>query len=223
MVLAACIAAALVFRRFAYVAWYPVLMSAAVSGGFAFSLLGRESLCLALARKIPPHVLPEGAERYCRAYTALWAAWLAVNGLIACATIYAPGPVWHLERAGLDVPCVWVVWNCCLSYCATGLIVLAALPYRRRPLAATLHTPLRRCRRTAGQPRESPELRNTPVTSDSLRLPAPAPPGKLISIVLSFVSCNFILNVFSRKHAANLHPAPGGTRRGTGFWHGKCL
>ena len=41
MVLAACIAAALVFRRFAYVAWYPVLMSAAVSGGFAFSLLGR--------------------------------------------------------------------------------------------------------------------------------------------------------------------------------------
>ena len=140
MVLAACIAAALVFRRFAYVAWYPVLMSAAVSGGFAFSLLGRESLCLALARKIPPHVLPEGAERYCRAYTALWAAWLAVNGLIACATIYAPGPVWHLERAGLDVPCVWVVWNCCLSYCATGLIVLAELLYRRRRFAATFHT-----------------------------------------------------------------------------------
>lgn len=140
MVLAACIAAALVFRRFAYVAWYPVLMSAAVSGGFAFSLLGREPLCLALARKIPPHVLPEGAERYCRAYTALWAAWLAVNGLIACATIYAPGPVWHLERAGLDVPCVWVVWNCCLSYCATGLIVLAELLYRRRRFAATFHT-----------------------------------------------------------------------------------
>lgn len=140
MVLAACIAAALVFRRFAYVAWYPVLMSAAVSGGFAFSLLGRESLCLALARKIPPHVLPEGAERYCRAYTALWAAWLAVNGLIACATIYAPGPVWHLKRAGLDVPCVWVVWNCCLSYCATGLIVLAELLYRRRRFAATFHT-----------------------------------------------------------------------------------
>lgn len=78
--------------------------------------------------------------RYCRAYTALWAAWLAVNGLIACATIYAPGPVWHLERAGLDVPCVWVVWNCCLSYCATGLIVLAEMLYRRRRFAATFHT-----------------------------------------------------------------------------------
>lgn len=138
--LAACIAAALVFRRFAYVAWYPVLMSAAMAGVFAFSLLGREPLCLALARTIPPHVLPEGAARYCRAYTALWAAWLAVNGLIACATIYAPGPVWHLERAGLDVPCVWVVWNCCLSYCATGLIVLAEMLYRRRRFAATFHT-----------------------------------------------------------------------------------
>ena len=138
--LAACIAAALVFRRFAYVAWYPVLMSAAMAGVFAFSLLGREPLCLALARTIPPHVLPEGAVRYCRAYTALWAAWLAVNGLIACATIYAPGPVWHLERAGLDVPCVWVVWNCCLSYCATGLIVLAEMLYRRRRFAATFHT-----------------------------------------------------------------------------------
>ena len=140
MVLAACIAAALVFRRFAYVAWYPVLMSAAVAGGFAFSLLGREPLCLALARKIPPHVLPEGAERYCRAYTALWAAWLAVNGLVACATIYAPGPVWRLERAGLDVPCAWVIWNCCLSYGATGLIVLAERLYRRRRFAVTFHT-----------------------------------------------------------------------------------
>ena len=140
MVLAACIAAALVFRRFAYVAWYPVLMSAAVSGGFAFSLLGREPLCLALARKIPPHVLPEGAERYCRAYTALWAAWLAVNGLIACATIYAPGPVWHLERAGLDVPCVWVVWNCCLSYCATLTYVSRSVVWCRLP-ATVVWTP----------------------------------------------------------------------------------
>lgn len=140
LVLAACIAAALVFRRFTFVAWYPVLMSAAVACGFACSLLGREPLCLTLARKIPPHILPEGAEAYCRKYTAFWAAWLVVNGLIAVATIYAPGPVWRLEKAGLDVPCAWVVWNCCLSYCATALIVFAELRYRRRRFAAVFHT-----------------------------------------------------------------------------------
>lgn len=138
--LAACIAAALAFRRFTFVAWYPVLMSAAVGTGFALSLLGRESLCLALARRIPPHVLPEDAEPYCRAYTAFWAVWLFVNGLIAVATIYAPGPVWHLEKAGLDVPCIWVVWNCCLSYCATGIILLVEGRIRRRRFAAVFRT-----------------------------------------------------------------------------------
>ena len=107
--LAACIAAALVFRRFTFVAWYPVLMSFAVSGGFGLSLFGRESLCLTFARKIQPHVLPVGAEDYCRRCTVFWCAWLAVNGLIAVATIFAPGPVWHLEKAGLDVPYVWMV------------------------------------------------------------------------------------------------------------------
>ena len=140
LVLAACIAAALVFRRFTFVAWYPVLMSVSAACGFALSLLGREPLCLTLARKVPPHILPEGAEDYCRKYTVFWACWLAVNGLIAVGTIYAPGPVWRLEKAGLDVPCVWVAWNCCLSYCATALIVLAEFRIRRRRFAAVFHT-----------------------------------------------------------------------------------
>ena len=138
--LAACIAAALVFRRFTFVAWYPVLMSFAVSVGFGLSLFGRESLCLTFARKIPPHVLPVGAEDYCRRCTVFWCAWLAVNGLIAVATIFAPGPVWHLEKAGLDVPYVWMVWNCCLSYCMTGIYVLAELLIRRRRFTVVFHT-----------------------------------------------------------------------------------
>ncbi len=140
LVLAACIAAALVFRRFAYVAWYPVAMSAALAAGFALSLFGREPLCLACARRIPPGILPEGAEAYCRRYTAFWALWLTVNGLIAAATIYAPGPVWHLEQAGLDVPCAWVAWNCCLSYGATGLILLVEWCVRRRRFAVVFTT-----------------------------------------------------------------------------------
>jgi len=138
--LAACIAAALVFRRFAYVAWYPVLVSAAFGTAFALSLLGREPLCLAFARRMPPRVLPEGAEAYCRRLTAIWAAGLFLNAAIAAATIYAPGPVWRLEARGLDVPSVWVVWNCCLSYCVMGLLMLVEWRIRRHRFAVTFHT-----------------------------------------------------------------------------------
>lgn len=140
VLLAACVAAALALRRFVFVAWYPVLMSAATACGFAFSLFGGESLCYTLAKRIPPHVLPEGAREYCRRYTQVWAAWLFVNGLIAVATIYAPGPKWHLERAGFDVPLAWAAWNCCLSYCATGLIILTEYAVRRRRFAVVFHT-----------------------------------------------------------------------------------
>ena len=140
LLLAACIAAALTFRRFVFVAWYPVVMSVSVASGFAFSLLGKESLCYTLAKKIPPHILPPDAEGYCRRYTIFWASWLVVNGLIAVGTIFAPGPMWHLQKAGIDVPCVWVIWNCCLSYCATGLILLVERLIRARRFAVVFHT-----------------------------------------------------------------------------------
>lgn len=140
LVLAACIAAALAFKRFVFVAWYPVLMSAAVASGFALSLLGEDPLCYTLAKKLPPHILPPDAKAYCRRYTQFWAAWLVVNGLIAIGTIFAPGPTWHLAKAGIDVPVVWVVWNCCLSYGATGLILLAEKLIRNRRFAAVFHT-----------------------------------------------------------------------------------
>ena len=93
--------------------------------------LGQARRCASSCDKIPSHILPPGAKEYCRRYTQLWAAWLFVNGLIAIATIYAPGPKWHLEKAGFDVPLAWAAWNCCLSYCATGLIVLVEMLVRR--------------------------------------------------------------------------------------------
>ena len=62
LLLAACVAAALVMRRFVFLAWYPVVMSAATSAGFALSLFGEESLCYTLAKRIPPHILPSGAK-----------------------------------------------------------------------------------------------------------------------------------------------------------------
>ena len=44
-VLAVCIAAAIVFRQFAFVAWYPVGMSAFLALAFGLSLFGKP-LCL---------------------------------------------------------------------------------------------------------------------------------------------------------------------------------
>jgi len=140
LLLAACVAAALFARRFVYLAWYPVLMSAATALGFGLSLFRAKTLCEELAEKIPPRILPPGAAAYCRACTWFWTVWLATNGLVALATVYAPGPRWHFARAGLDVPVAWVVWNCCLSYCATALFCGIEWCLRRRRFAAVFHT-----------------------------------------------------------------------------------
>ena len=125
-VLAVCIAAALVFRRFAFVAWYPVGMSAFLAAAFGVSLFGRP-LCLAFAEALPPHLLPDGAEDYCRRLTAVWAFVLAVNGLIATATVF--GPRW-----------AWFAWNCALSYALMGAVVLGERLVRRRVFAVRFRT-----------------------------------------------------------------------------------
>ena len=115
------------FRRFVFVAWYPVAMSAAVSLGFGLSLFRRRTLCDELAEKIPPHILPDGAETYCRRLTAFWCAALAVNGLIATATVF--GSRW-----------IWFAWNCALSYAVLWSIAGAEWLYRRRRFAVVFHT-----------------------------------------------------------------------------------
>ena len=125
-VLAACIAAALVFRQFAFVAWYPVGMSAFLALAFGLSLFGRP-LCRVAAEAIPPHLLPEGAERYCRRLTLLWCLTLTVNGLVATATVFAPR--W-----------VWFVWNCALSCGLMAMVFLGERIVRRRVFAVTFHT-----------------------------------------------------------------------------------
>ena len=125
--LALCIAAALIFRRFVFVAWYPVVMSLAVSLGFGLSLLRRKTLCEEIAEKIPPHVLPDGASKYCRRLTAFWCVALLVNGVVAVLTVF--GPRW-----------TWFAWNCALSYVVIWSIAGAEWLYRRRRFAAVFHT-----------------------------------------------------------------------------------
>ncbi len=125
--LAVCVAAALVFRRFVFVAWYPVMMSAAVSLGFGLSLFRRKTLCEEIAEKMPPHILPDGAEAYCRRLTMFWCAALAVNGAVAVATVF--GPRW-----------TWFAWNCALSYVVLWSIAGIEWLFRRRRFAAVFRT-----------------------------------------------------------------------------------
>jgi len=125
-VLAVCITAALVFRQFAFVAWYPVGMSAFLALAFGLSLLTRP-LCLTFAEALPPHILPDGADRYCHRLTALWCLVLVVNGLIATGTVFAPR--W-----------MWFAWNCALSYGLMASMVLGERIVRRRVFSVIFHT-----------------------------------------------------------------------------------
>lgn len=126
IVLAACIAAALLFRRFVFVAFYPVVMSAAFALAFGLSLL-RTPLCEEIARRMPPHVLPPGGAAYARRLTAVWCGVIALNGLIALATVFAPRVYWF-------------AWNCAASYVFLGTFAAGEWFCRRRRFAVTFHT-----------------------------------------------------------------------------------
>ena len=102
-------------------------MSTAVSLGFGLSLFRRKTLCEEVAEKLPPHIMPDGAAEYCRRLTTFWCIALAVNGMIAVATIF--GPRW-----------TWFAWNCALSYVVLWSIAGIEWLYRRRRFAAVFHT-----------------------------------------------------------------------------------
>lgn len=127
VLLAACIAASFVFKSFVYVAWYPVVMSAAFAAAFGASLLTPRPLCLAFAEAMPPHVLPEGAPRYCRRLTVVWFVALVFNTLVAAATCFAP----HV---------VWFAWNCCGAYLFMGVLFVGEARIRRRVFIVSFHT-----------------------------------------------------------------------------------
>lgn len=127
LLLPACVLAALVFRKFVFVAYYPVVMGLSVAAGFGFSLFRRKSLCEELAERMLAGVLPEGAAAYCRRLTILWCVLLIVNVGVAFATTL--GPRW-----------IWVVWNCALSYLLLGTFGAGEWWYRRRRFACVFQT-----------------------------------------------------------------------------------
>ncbi|MBO7166119.1 MAG: AMP-binding protein [Kiritimatiellae bacterium] len=125
--LAACVSAAIVFKRFVFVAYYPVLMSAVVAFAFGSSLFRKVSLCESLALSTPPFLLPDNARGYCRKLTAIWCGIMILNGCIATATVFAPK--W-----------VWILWNCALSYCMTLTVVGIELLVRRKKFSVVFTT-----------------------------------------------------------------------------------
>lgn len=97
---------------------YPVVVSLAVAGVFAVTLVQPPSLVERLALASGKTWSPELAA-YCRNVTAVWVGWLAVNAAIAAA----------LAVAGSDS--AWMIWTGALSYIVSGALFVAEWLVRR--------------------------------------------------------------------------------------------
>jgi uncharacterized membrane protein len=90
---------------------YPTLLSAAACLAFVWTLRHPPSLVERLARRIEPG-LPQAATAYCRWVTVLWAAWLAINAVVAAALALL---------ASLEL---WLVWTGIVAYAVSGVLLL---------------------------------------------------------------------------------------------------
>lgn len=90
---------------------YPTLLSAAACLAFVWTLRHPPSLIERLARRIEPG-LPPAATAYCWWVTVLWAAWLAINALVAAALALF---------ASLEL---WLVWTGIVAYAVSGALLL---------------------------------------------------------------------------------------------------
>jgi uncharacterized membrane protein len=99
---------------------YPVLVNGVLFIVFVASLLHPPSVIESLARLKEPD-LPRAAVDYTRKVTLVWAAFFAINGTIAFATIY-------LARAW------WVLYNGLIAYLMMGALFGGEWLVRRRIL-----------------------------------------------------------------------------------------
>ena len=98
---------------------------------FALSLLpGRKPLCLRFAERISDGILPDGAERYCRRLSAVWAFALAFNS--ACSITLA-----RLLPGGLAVK---AVASAVFSAAFIALVFFVEGIVRRRRFSIVFHT-----------------------------------------------------------------------------------
>jgi uncharacterized membrane protein len=96
---------------------YPVVRSFGAAAIFAWSLISPPSLIERFARLRYPE-LPDGAVRYCRKVTVIWAVWLTLNGVIA-AVLALKGEVQ-----------IWALWTGAVSYVISGSLFLGEFGYR---------------------------------------------------------------------------------------------
>ena len=97
---------------------YPAAMSFGMLAVFARSLVHPPSIIERIARQQAPDLSLDGI-RYTRRVTQVWCAFLAVNGCIALATVFASRELWAL-------------WNGLLSYLCMGALFAGERLLRRR-------------------------------------------------------------------------------------------
>jgi len=98
---------------------YPVLVSAMLGLGFAWSLAHPPSAIERLARLSRPQLNAEGVA-YTRRVTQVWLAFFCCNGAIAAATA-----MWGSDAA-------WALYNGLLSYALMGVLFAGEWPVRQR-------------------------------------------------------------------------------------------
>jgi len=96
---------------------YPAAMSFGVLAIFARSLFQPQTVIERIARLQEPDLPPEGV-RYTRRVTEIWCAFLAINGIVAFATVFASREIWAL-------------WNGLLSYLCMGTLFAGEWLVRR--------------------------------------------------------------------------------------------
>ena len=104
------------------------MLSAVMALAFGLSLFTASPLCLVFARKIPPGILPEGAEQYCRRLTAVWCAVLAANAAFT------------FSLAALSPASVALAWGIAGSPCVVALVFLVEKRVRRRRFTVAFRT-----------------------------------------------------------------------------------
>lgn len=96
-------------NRLLTIRFYPVLISLAMLGVFAWSLLNPPTIVEKLARLQHPDLPPEGVS-YTRKVTIMWCAFFVINGSIALVTA-----LWTSFE-------IWSLYNGLISYLLMGLL-----------------------------------------------------------------------------------------------------
>ena len=115
---AAALLASLILAPDLAVKAYPVLVSLAVAGGFAISLVFPPTVIERIARLREPDLPPAGVA-YTRKVTVIWLAFLVGNAAISAAT-----GLWGSLA-------LWTLWNGLLSYVLMGGLFAGEFMYRQ--------------------------------------------------------------------------------------------